>query len=1021
MIRTSRWFFLSQCRPASTLFHRFGAAIMLVGSLLLGLPGTLSAQDIPVVSVTPTSGPAGTGLQVSGSGFVGDCSVQVVLASSADVEVDLGFAFVESGAFDTSDPAIPTDATAGDYRVIARGLNFGSDDVCSTPSANEASTSFVVTSGELIPRYIPDPPEYDPAEGLPDWVSPNEAHLKFRQGVAVRLTDNSSLPFVFDAAYSPTQQELDELGAINQLLVLDDVMVNRLFIARSVEEYDQARARQERRSGREMADKNLYYHLMYAGSIDAATLLNMLNGFGIVEIAYADPLPGEDPDNHSDDYRDFQGYRTAAPGGINADATYHVSGGRGTNAQVIDIERFFNPDHEDLPTVNVLPNGDVDATWPGDAFDHGTAVLGELFGQDNDFGVLGIVDQSPAGFVSTAGGRPAAIDLAAANSNPGDVILLELQRAGPLGTCSNATTPSQIGCVPEEWVQASYDAVVAAVADDIIIVAAAGNGRQDLDDEDYEDWLDRGDSGAIIVGAGAGDVDSGVSNTGCSADPARSRLAFSNFGSRVNVHGWGNCVATTAYGGLAGGSGDDDAYTGGFSGTSSASPIVAGAAAVVSSVHQDLGLGAPTSTEVRSLLIATGTPQVLPADDPAARAGQIGPLPNLAAALGLSADIEVTKSGSPDPADAGTNVTWTVSVTNNGPDVAVHVGLEDLLPAEVTYVSDTQGCEHTAGVVTCDVGTLLVSETFNVDITASIPPDLVFNAGAPVTITNSASASSSLDDPDETNNAASDDVLVVASGDLRIVSATVLAGVPDEAQVGIDIPVTVRSVVQNLGPSSPMDAELDNTATPSAGASANPASRLTPVDALTFSQRTVDQAFDIRCDEPGEQEVVFDLEIAPANAADSDPDLSNNTAQASVAVTCILPIAINIRPGNAFNRINFNSNQAIPVAALTTGAGEYGLPLAFDAASILPDTVVFGPATELMVSGASPLNGLFHLNDSFEPDDQTRDGDADMRFLFKQSETGIESGDTEACMRGQFTSGGDTFSFFGCDTVATKP
>ncbi len=588
-----------------------------------------------------------------------------------------------------------------------------------------------------------------------------------------------------------------------------------------------------------------------------------------------------------------------------------------------------------------------------------------------------------------------------------------MQRAGPNGGCTQA---SQTGCAPEEWNQASYDAIVAAVADGVIVVGAAGNGFQNLDGAPYQDWLDRGDSGAIIVGAGAA--------LGCT-DPARSRRDYSNFGVRVNLHGWGECVTTTGYGGLSGvPNGADDAYTGGFSGTSSASPIVAGAAAVVSSVRQQQGLGAPTSQFVRTLLANTGTPQVLPADNALALAGNIGPLPNLAAALGLSADLAVAKTAVPAlEVTAGTDITYTVSVTNHGPNVAVHVSLVDLLPTQVPHLSNDQAdCVHSAGVVTCDVGTLFVGDTFTVEIIGQVAANAVYENGGPFTLTNTATATSSLADPVAANDTATTETLAVAIADLEVVSVDVLEAIPGEQLVGVDIPVTVQTVVRNYGPSSPINAAVDTDATPSAGTLVDPTSRSTTVLALTSTtDRTVDHEFVVQCTAPGLQEVVFDVALSPADPQDTDPDLSNNTGQATVEVECILPIAINIRPGNQFNRIQVNSNQAIPVAALTTEAGEYGLPVAFDATTIVPGSVRFGSSAELGVSGASPLNGLFHVQDSFELDDRTRDRDRDMWFHFAQSGTGISSGQTEACMRGQFLSGGVAFTFFGCDFIATSP
>lgn len=427
---------------------------------------------------------------------------------------------------------------------------------------------------------------------------------------------------------------------------------------------------------------------------------------------------------------------------------------------------------------------------------------------------------------------------------------------------------------------------------------------------------------------------------------------------------------------------------------------------------------------VRTLLASTGTPQILPADNPQALAGNIGPLPNLAAALGLQADLAVTKSANPAvEVVAGTEITYTLSVTNNGPNVAVHVELVDTLPSQVVHLSNNHDdCTHSAGVVTCDVGTMFVGDTFTVEIVARVPANAVYENFGPFTITNTATATSSLADPVPGNNAAITDTEVIAVADLAVVSVEVVNVVPGEQLIGVDIPVTVRTVVSNSGPSTPINAAVDTDGVPSAGASVDPASRSTTVAALTTTiNRAVNHEFTIQCTAAGLQEVVFNVGVSPADPQDTDPDLSNNTGQVTVEVDCILPIAINIRPGNQFNRVNVGSTAAIPVAALTTVAGEYGLPLAFDATTIVPGSVVFGAWDEIAVSGASPLNGLFYVQDSFELDDRTRDGDLDMWFHFKIPDTGIVSGNVEACMRGQYVSGGNTFTFFGCDFVTTIP
>ena len=53
------------------------------------------------------------------------------------------------------------------------------------------------------------------------------------------------------------------------------------------------------------------------------------------------------------------------------------------------------------------------------------------------------------------------------------------------------------------------------------------------------------------------------------------------------------------------------------------------------------------------------------------------------------ADLAVSKTvDKPTPAE-GATITYAVTVTNSGPETATHIAVTDLLPAGVTYVSDT--------------------------------------------------------------------------------------------------------------------------------------------------------------------------------------------------------------------------------------------------------------------------------------------------------------------------------------------
>jgi len=107
-----------------------------------------------------------------------------------------------------------------------------------------------------------------------------------------------------------------------------------------------------------------------------------------------------------------------------------------------------------------------------------------------------------------------------------------------------------------------------------------------------------------------------------------------------------------------------------------------------------------------------------------------------------SADLIVTQSDSPDPVPVGETLTYTVTVANNGPSDATGTTLTDTIPTNSTFVSATpsQGtCSETAGVVTCDLGTLINGGMATVAI--AVTPTL------DGTITNSASATSDLCDP----------------------------------------------------------------------------------------------------------------------------------------------------------------------------------------------------------------------------------------------------------------------------------
>ena len=387
-------------------------------------------------------------------------------------------------------------------------------------------------------------------------------------------------------------------------------------------------------------------------------------------------------------------------------------------------------------------------------------------------------------------------------------------------------------------------------------------------------------------------------------------------------------------------------------------------------------------------------------------------------------DLSIDKSDDPDPAVAGEQLTYSLTVTNDGPDAVPNVRVTDTLPEGTEYVSDDAGCDESpTRVLTCDLGTLSDDETVEIEIVVAVAADLVHEAGGPTTITNTATVAGVTIDPAPSDNTVVEDTDVVAVADLEIVSFDAVDP-PAEILVGEPTQITLRKVITNNGPSAPMDTRLTTDATASPGTTVSPGQLVIDEPALGLDeQREVEEQFTIECQEASNHSFEFVNTLAPEHAADTDPDLSNNEATITLDVICVVPVTINIKPGGG-NPINLGAKGVIPVAVLTTTAGQYGNPLAFDATTIDPKSVRFGPANVVFdeTGGASESHGKGHIEDSYEPDEKTRDGDKDMVLHFATQQTGLGPLDTQACVKGDWIDGGgDTHKFFGCDSISIVP
>lgn len=455
-------------------------------------------------------------------------------------------------------------------------------------------------------------------------------HKQVTKQLILKFKNEANLPYQ-DGIEKFIKEEKQDPELIGILAEYQNVTINRLFSSLNPKEI--------KNLGKEIKDSdhissNLlnYYIVETQGDIDVQALLVQFEKSSLVETAYLqeeEAPPEERLSNLSVNPYDEprltrQGYLEPAPLGINAPYAWSIKGGDGKGTTFVDMEYGWLFSHEDLVNQKIeLMSGQNKS----EHHDHGTSVLGIVSAEDNKIGGIGIAPKAKVkvvsqirdnGMYNTADAILSAVN----HMQAGDILLLEAQ--------ATYEGYGDKNYLPVEVKPDIFDAIRLGTNKGIIIIEAGANGGNDLDqfrDRNGKQVLNRNspdfkDSGAIMVGA-------------ASARVPHKRSYFSNYGSRVDVYGWGNAVDTT------------DAkprefmtnlYTSSFSGTSSASPIIAGAAASIQGITKTNLGKVYTPSQLRDILSdpSTGTKSNDPASD------KIGVLPDLKAIvskLGFSPNL----------------------------------------------------------------------------------------------------------------------------------------------------------------------------------------------------------------------------------------------------------------------------------------------------------------------------------------------------------------------------------------------
>ena len=275
------------------------------------------------------------------------------------------------------------------------------------------------------------------------------------------------------------------------------------------------------------------------------------------------------------------------------------------NIDVAVIDTGIQPDHPDLNVVggyNCVGNGNASA-W-ADKDGHGTMVAGFIGALDNDLGVVGVAPGARLWALRVQNKKETITDTAvwcalywvSQHSDVIDVVNMSIVDPDP-----NRNEP----CGPKGK-DRLHEAICDLVRKGVTVVVGAGNDAMDTTTFTPAAWPEVITVSALADNDGQpGGLGGSFASTSSWCDPAYAAYqddhmaGFSNFGAAVDIAAPGVCIQSTWPG---------SQYLI-WSGTSFATPLVSGAAALYLSTHPSA-----TPAQVRGALAARAEPGPIPGD-----------------------------------------------------------------------------------------------------------------------------------------------------------------------------------------------------------------------------------------------------------------------------------------------------------------------------------------------------------------------------------------------------------------------
>ncbi len=467
-------------------------------------------------------------------------------------------------------------------------------------------------------------PAYAQRAGAPANLLPDVLDVKFRDGLSIRLRNGVPTDLGGRALQSLAAREA--LAVPGQWLRKHSTVSEKQLDAWQLQGET---ARQLAGAALPLPNLNLYFRLLLDDPTAIDSVMRKLQALPEVEAVYrvAAPMPPPQvPDFYTPrplpaEYQAFHDYGSNSGIGsrflFEQAAAYPNTSGSGM--KVCDVEYDWNLNHIEMRSVTLL---NVSRRVPMPTFkDHGTAMVSIMTGKrhwnadGSETGVRGIAYYaqnylSPIALYNSTDDVDRsftfdvdrALTACAAAMAPGNIIVIEAQMRGP----NYVENPygSQKGSVPVEWAKSTYDTIRTLTSAGYVVVEAAGNGSENLDDPIYgtghAPFKPGNQSGAILVGAG---MPGFVTTLG-----AGTPVPETNYGAVLMVQGWGRGIIAAGYGDRYSTEGSN-AFYGEARSTSAATAMVGGAVTSLQGFHYARTGTYLNAYQIVAILYHTGTPQ----------------------------------------------------------------------------------------------------------------------------------------------------------------------------------------------------------------------------------------------------------------------------------------------------------------------------------------------------------------------------------------------------------------------------